>query len=366
MYGLIVPLVPFYTTKLGVGPGKLGSIFAVYSLALLLVSLQAGAACDRIGRRPVLIAGLLLLMVSTLLFAWSGSIWWLMVSRFFQGASGAAVWTAGLAAAAAIIPPQERGKKLGIMMALTGLGTIAGPIYSGFLFAKWGYQAPFLGIILLILPITLSLFFLPLPTEEKEDCSLPRSSFIHILTDSKVTLVVLLVSVVSFGLGMLEPILPLHLARKFNMDSRDIGLFFGCFSLAFSVIQPVWGYVSDRIGYRPLILTGLVSAAIMIPVLPLVNGLLLLYILGCLFSISINAIITPSLPLLAQYSEQKGRGNYGRNFGLVNAAYSVGLLLGPVGGGIIVQNFSFLHAAVMYSLILLALGAVISKVQMRI
>lgn len=365
MYGLLVPLVPYYTQAFEIGSGQLGLIFAVYSLALLSMSFQAGWTCDRVGRKPVLIAGLLFLMISTLMFAWAQSTWLLIISRFFQGAAGAAVWTAGLAAAAATIPPHEQGKKLGFMMALTGLGTIAGPVFSGLLFEEWGYQAPFIGVTLMILPITLGLLFLPLP-EERKACSNAAVGFIGTLKDPRVVLVVLLVSVVSFGLGMLEPLLPLHLTWKFGLDSGDIGIFFGVISLAFSMIQPFWGSVGDRFGYRPLILTGLICSAFLVPVLPLVPRLWLLYLTGCLFGLAINAVITPSLPLLAQYAEQKGAGNVGISFGLVNAAYSVGLLLGPVVGGFIAQNFSFLHAAVLYSVILLSMGGLIGRFNRKI
>lgn len=115
--------------------------------------------------------------------------------------------------------------------------------------------------------------------------------------------VLLLVTAVSFSFGMLEPLLPLHLAREFNLDSRGIGMVFGAVSLANS------------------------------------------------------AVMTPCLPLLARYSHREGRGTCGRNFALANAAFSVGLLLGPAVGGVVAQFFSFPAAAALCSAILLALGA---------
>lgn len=359
VYGLIAPLMPYYSKELNVGPGQLGIIFAAYSLALLAASFPAGAACDRLGRRRVLLAGMLVLFASTLLFAWASNLWLLILSRIFQGAAGAAIWTAALAAAAVMFPPQERGRRLGLMMAITGVGTIAGPIFSGFVFSYWGYQAPFFSAALLILPVGLALMWLPLPepTQVQREAHTDITGFIKALGDAKLALVILLVMAGSFSFGMLEPLLPLHLAKEFNLESRGIGIVFGVLSLAHSGIQPLWGYLTDRIGYHPVILMGLVSAALTMPALALAPQLPHLYIAGCLYGFASSAVLTPCLPLLAAYSDEKDGETYGQNFGLVNAAFSVGLLLGPAVGGLIAQYFSFLAATLLYSAMILALGA---------
>lgn len=102
-----------------------------------------------------------------------------------------------------------------------------------------------------------------------------------------------------------------------------------------------------------------------IPVLSLVSQLPLLYAAGCLFSLANSAALTPCLPLLARHSDRAGRGIYGTNFALANAAFSAGLLLGPAVGGAVAQLFSFPAAAVLCSAIILALGAGILKTKLE-
>ncbi len=361
VYGLIAPLVPHYARVLSAASGELGIIFAVYSLALLLASFPAGMACDLWGRRHVLLAGLVMLLTSTLFFAWAQNLWLMIVSRIFQGAAGAAIWTAVLAATASLFPHGERGRRLGLMMAVTGLGTIAGPVFSGLTFKLWGYQAPFLLTALAITPVTLAFVRLPLPETNRDSAAETTGlgGFLQSLGDKDMALVLLLVTAGSFSFGMLEPLLPLHLSRVFQMDSGEIGVFFGCLSLAYSGVEPLWGYLSDRVGYWRMILTGLTGTVVILPVLALVDQLLILYVTGCLYSFVCCAMLVPCLPLLAKYSDARGGNNYGRHFGLVNASYSVGLLLGPAVGGLVAQYFSFLGAALLYSFLLVVLGGFI-------
>ncbi len=359
---MIAPLVPYYSEVMGLNSGEMGLVFAVYSFALLLFSMLSGSLCHNFGRRSVMLTGLCTLFISTIFFAFAENMFLLLLSRFIQGAAGAAIWTSGLAEAAALFPAQKRGVRLGVMMSLTGLGTIAGPFFSGFIFNYFGYKAPFLGTALIIMPIAIILFFIH-PSEDKDvECGLKTSLKTH-LADRRILLALSLAAVVSFSFGMLEPLLPLHLSRNFNLDSRGIGVFFGVYSLTFSLIQPLWGLISDRIGYRPLILMGLVGAAVLSPFLALTGQLYLLYFATALFSMSTCAVITPCLPLLAKYSERGGQEAYGRNFGLVNVAWSVGLFLGPPVGGFVDMKFSFLGATVLYSAILIILGIWVIKVR---
>lgn len=354
IYGLITPLAPYYARTLHLGAGQLGLFFAVYSVALFAASFPSGSACDRLGHRPVLAAGLLLLAASTMLFALVQGLWWLVLARVLQGAAGAAIWTAALAAATSLLPTKQRGSGLGWLMAVTGLGTIAGPVFSGAAFHSLGYAAPFLvtaGIVLLLTLPALGRF---LPQTGRE--SRKPSSYGQV-TDLKMIMIILLVAASSFSFGMLEPLLPLHLADRFAQNSRDIGLMFGYMSLVYFGTRPLWGYLGDRRGYPTLILPGLLVTALSLPTLGLAPDLVSLYLAAGIFSAACCAMTTPCLPLLAEYSDQKGEESYGRSYALVNAAYSVGLLLGPAAGGWLTDWFSFHGALLTFSLLLLLLGA---------
>jgi len=364
LYGVIAPLAPYYSRELMIGPGQLGLIFAVYSLALLGASFPAGMACDRLGRRGVLLAGLVILMLSTLFYALVKDIWLMLAARFFQGMAGAVIWTAVLAETAALYPAGERGGRMGLMMAITGLGTIIGPVVGGFASEKWGYQSPFFGMAAVIFVVTLGLLVEKMPAApavQSGTGTVKPESLYRSLVGGQTMVLMLLLIAGSFGFGLLEPLLPLHLSAEFGLGGREIGIVFGVLGLAFTLFEPLMGFVSDRLDYRPLILVGLAGTAVIMPVITMVTNLPLLYAAICMYSLFSCAMMVPCLPLLAEQSDKAGGKSYGRQFGLVNAAYSLGLLSGPLVGGLVAHYASFLVATIVYSVALVVPGLIILR-----
>lgn len=85
------PLYPVYQQLWGFSALTLTVVFAVYVLALLAALLTMGSLADHIGRRPVLILGLLLLAVSMVIFVRADGVGDLMLARIVQGVATGAV-----------------------------------------------------------------------------------------------------------------------------------------------------------------------------------------------------------------------------------------------------------------------------------
>lgn len=79
------PLYPVWAERFGFSPTTVTAIFAVYALALLVSLVLAGSLSDRVGRRPVLLASLLLLAAAMVTFALAGGIEALVAGRILQG-----------------------------------------------------------------------------------------------------------------------------------------------------------------------------------------------------------------------------------------------------------------------------------------
>src|SRR5215472_14557667 len=79
------PLYVVYQAKWGFSAITLASVFAVYALALLLALVTVGALSDHIGRRPVLLASLLVEIAAMIVFVRVGDVSWLLVARAVQG-----------------------------------------------------------------------------------------------------------------------------------------------------------------------------------------------------------------------------------------------------------------------------------------
>lgn len=92
------PLYPIYAAEWGFGPLTTTLIFAVYAIGALLSVLTVGPISDAIGRKPVLLTALVLMLVGLLIFLVATQVWQLLVARFIHGAAiGATMVVAGAA-----------------------------------------------------------------------------------------------------------------------------------------------------------------------------------------------------------------------------------------------------------------------------
>jgi MFS family permease len=88
---MIIPLLPFYATKLGASATTVGVLIAAFSIAQLASAPLWGRFSDRYGRRPALLAGLLVSAVAYVIFAYASTLWLLLLSRVVQGFGGGTI-----------------------------------------------------------------------------------------------------------------------------------------------------------------------------------------------------------------------------------------------------------------------------------
>lgn len=120
LYSIVVPIVPFYTSKFDASQTVIGILIGCYAFSFLIATPILGGISDKFGRRGVMLWGLVVLLASTLLFAFANSMLLLIVARLLQGVAAAATWTAGLALITDMYPPAKRGKALGAVLFLVG------------------------------------------------------------------------------------------------------------------------------------------------------------------------------------------------------------------------------------------------------
>src|SRR5678815_1577021 len=115
---MIIPLIPYYATRMGANGLMIGVILASFSVAQLLSAPWWGRYSDRYGRRPAILLGLLVSVVAYIVFAFSESLTWLLVSRFVQGLGAGTVGVLQAYVADAM-KEDERAKSLGWLSAAT-------------------------------------------------------------------------------------------------------------------------------------------------------------------------------------------------------------------------------------------------------
>ena len=129
-FGIVIPLLPIYSEAYGASELELGLLFASFSAMQFVFAPFWGRVSDRVGRRPVLIGGLLGTAGSYLLFAFADSLPLLFAARMAAGFFGANVSTAQ-AYIADVTRPEDRAKGMGLVGAAFGLGFTFGPLLGG-------------------------------------------------------------------------------------------------------------------------------------------------------------------------------------------------------------------------------------------
>ncbi len=129
-FGIVMPLLPLYGKAFGVDGLMLGLLMASFSLMQFLFAPVWGRLSDRIGRRPVLIVGLLGSTICYALFGVAsiyGNIWMLFITRIGAGIAGATIPTAQ-AYIADCTTAESRTKGMALIGAAFGLGFTFGPL----------------------------------------------------------------------------------------------------------------------------------------------------------------------------------------------------------------------------------------------
>jgi len=144
--GIVFPIMPDLMDRVGAGDTGQGAfwgglLMAAYAGALFLCGPIVGSFSDSVGRRPVLIAALVMLALDYVIMAMADSFWLLLLGRTLAGLAGATYITA-TAYIADISKPQEKAANFGLIGAAFGIGFVLGPAVGG-LAAEISITAPF-------------------------------------------------------------------------------------------------------------------------------------------------------------------------------------------------------------------------------
>ena len=131
-FGMVLPLLPLYAEKFGLAEHgwQLGLLMAIFSMMQFVFSPLWGRVSDRIGRRPVIIVGLIGSVVCYALFGFAaiqGSWQLLFISRLGAGIAGATISTAA-AYIADVTTKEKRAKGMALIGVSFGLGFTFGPL----------------------------------------------------------------------------------------------------------------------------------------------------------------------------------------------------------------------------------------------
>jgi MFS family permease len=127
------PMYVIYQQRWHLSPTMVTVVFAIYAIAVLAALLVFGSLSDQVGRRPVLLVSLGLVVVSMAVFAGAQGVSWLLVARAVQGAGVGLATSAMSAALVELAPPHAPGRGTLVNGVGPTLGMAVGALVAGLL-----------------------------------------------------------------------------------------------------------------------------------------------------------------------------------------------------------------------------------------
>jgi len=160
-FSMVTTLENEFNTKLGISAFGFSFAFSTLMVGRLLLQVPLGKLSDFIGRKPLILGGLVLMAFSTVFLGEVTSLTQLILVRLCQGVAAAGIAAPTFAVAADLSKSGGEGRQMSIITTGFGLGLAVGPLIAGLLAVVF-FELPFLTIsILTLIGAVMVYFYLP-------------------------------------------------------------------------------------------------------------------------------------------------------------------------------------------------------------
>src|SRR5688572_13006717 len=239
---MIVPLLPYYATEFGASATVVGILVSAFSVAQRLVAPVWGRFSDHYGRRPAILAGLVVTAGAYAIFGFADSVIALLISRVVQGLGGGTIGVVQAYVADASTPA-ERVKSLGWLSAVTSLGAVVGPAFGSAAVALGGRHAP--GLAAAVLSLLVAAFAWAYLEEPKPAATTSGSNTATTRLTSRAAVARVLTH-------WSEPA-----SRLIWIYAVGIGAFYGTIQIASLLLMERLGVTERNVGYFVMYLGGM-------------------------------------------------------------------------------------------------------------
>ena len=344
--GMTLPFTVIYVHEVrDIGLDVAGLLMGLIAVVALAVTAPVGSLTDRLGARPVVIAGLLAQVLGAVVIAVATTVPTFVVGFVLLGISFGVGWPAFNAMIATIVEGRLRTQYFGINFALVNLGIGLGGVVSGFLTdvsRPWTFTAIFLADAACVL-VPIGLLLGPLRTVAGRPPAAPSgeaagATYLAIIRRPAVLWITALTFLASFvGYGQMEAGFPAFARQVSEVSTRTIGLAFAAntaviVGLQFLVLRLIDGRRRTRVflglvvlwaaAWAVLGMTGMVAGTLLAAA-----GVIVFHIL---FGLG-ETMLQPTVPAIV--NDLAGDRDRGRYNAVSAAAFQVGAITAPVVAG---------------------------------
>jgi MFS family permease len=362
------PLLPLFARELGAGPSLVGFVMGASTLTGVFLKLPAGALSDLFGRRRLLVAGALVFATLPFTYLAISTLAWLVMLRFLHGSATAIFGPVASASLSDMAPAARRGAWLSTYSTAQGTGQAIGPILAGYAIAVGRFDLAFAasGLIGLGAPLIVGTWRAP---KRAEDPARERPSWqafthgVREVVSDRLVLITSAAHAAQFVLnGMLNAFLPLYGREVLNLSGSELGWLFGMQTVTTLLVRPIIGALSDRIGRRAVIATGLTIGSLAVFSLSLTTTLTTVIVVVLTYA---GGVAITTAATSAYITDITRRARYGAAHGVFGTIYDIGDALGPIAAGVLVAGLGYAHMFQVMAAIALAMAVVFTIVTVK-
>ena len=358
-FGIVIPFLPLFAQRMHVGAFGIGLVLSIYSLMQFLCAPVLGRISDHVGRRPIIMLGLLGSAVGYLIYGFAASFAWLLFSRAIHGACAATVSTAQ-AYVADTTDESNRAHGMGMIGAAFGLGFVLGPAIGGLLGHASLRTPVFFAAALTFANLIFAAMRLPESHQPDPDArfeltslaqpivTLPRQLLRHRLTG-----LFTIAFLATFAIAALEATFAIMVPIVYGYGPSGVGGLLAYAGLMQALVQGyLLGKIVKRTGEMTLIRAGTIMLAIGLAPMASGSSHAILFITLALAAVGYGFASPSIASLISRRTESRLQGEV---LGINQSAQSLGRIFGPIAAGLAYQTLG--PAAAYMGGGLVALGA---------
>jgi len=355
-FGIVVPILPFWSERFGANGLLLGVLVASHAAMQFIFSPSWGRLSDRIGRRPVMLITIGGTALSLLFLGLADSLEQIFVARLLSGIFGANISVA-TAYLTDVTEEADRTRWMGMIGASFAVGFTLGPPLGGLL-ARAGHGVPMLVAAgMAALNFIWAAIQLREPERHAERPVANLTGRLDVLRNPVLGRICLVYFLFSLAVTQLETTFAFLMSHRFGYDELGVGLVMLSMAVVMGGIQGgAMKRLAERFRERRLILVGLSVMAIAFFGLPLAPSVAFLML--PLFLAAVGRGISQP-PMLSLVSQSGDAGSTGIVMGVFQSCASAARVVGPlVAGALYDQGQAFPYWLAALLLIAAALTAI--------
>jgi len=338
----LLPTLPTYLNDIGGNNSQIGIVMSAFAMGVLIFRPLVGKQVDAIGRKAVLIIGIIIFIISPILYIYIQSISILLPVRIFHGLGLAAFGTASITLITDAAPKDKRTEAISYTGMINTIAFALGPLTGSYIGDKMGYNFLFTFVSGLAIVCLIFALFLK-ETRTKSDDEQENINYLKVIKHRRILISASLVLLIGIVHGGIMFYIPLFL--KDNVDI-NVGLFFTIYGTAAFLIRMAISPISKTLGRGLVLVLSLCSLIISILFLSISSVIIFMIFSSILYGIGFGSTQPTLTTLVADNSSEETRGKiFSFYYGGFDLGISLsGLILGAIAELYGIRNMFFVCA----------------------